>query len=61
MGNFDERTGPLAQGPALERGHAVLGDHVVDVVAAGGDGGALVQQGDNLGDFALDEIPSSGV
>src|SRR5699024_6202549 len=41
-------------GLALQRGHAVLGDDVVHVVAAGGDGGALIQQGNDLGDLALD-------
>src|SRR5699024_3686599 len=54
VGNLDKVAGPLAQGLPLQGSHAVLGDDVVHVIAAGGDGGSLVQQWDNLGDLALD-------
>ena len=45
VGDADQRHGPLPHGLAVQVGHAVLGDHVMDVAARGDDAGALLQEG----------------
>ena len=54
MGDLNEGAGPLAQRLAGQMRDAVLRDHIIHVVAAGGNGAALIQHGNDLGGPALD-------
>ena len=53
MRDLDELSGALAQGLALQLGNAVLGHHIVHIVAAGGHGRALINERNDLRDGAL--------
>ena len=50
MGDGDECEGAFADGLAVQVGHAVFGDDVVDVGAVGDDAGALGEGGDDARD-----------
>jgi len=45
VGNVDQGHGPLTDAFAPQIGHAVFGDHVVDVAATGDDSGAAIEGG----------------
>ena len=48
MRNTNERLDPLANGLAVQVGHAVFGDDKMDVITAGDDARALFEHRDNL-------------
>ena len=54
MCDLDEVLCTLAVGLAFEFCNAVLSHDIVDIIAAGRDGSAVIQIRDDLGDFALD-------
>ena len=53
MGDLNERASPLTQSLTRQMRDAVLRDHIIYVVAGGGDGAALIQYRDDFGSFAL--------
>lgn len=54
MGDLDEVAGALTEGSALQRGHAVLGDHIVHVVPLLDEGAAVTTSRNDV-DYVVTE------